>query len=189
MRNLIIATLAALPMLVALPAVQAQTQSALPAGVEQELRQLKQEIDALKSQVATIQREALESHPELERQRDDLARLIRDTADERGFDAQASKQRLEELQQRYKSGDLSSQEKQQVASEFESEREALQNAQKQILQDEDVVAARGRFAADMSAAMVEEDPRAEALIEELKDLTEEFREALMAAMAQQRGGG
>ncbi len=189
MRNFIIATLAALPLLVALPAVQAQNQSTIPAGVEQELRELKQEIDALKGQVTAIQQQTLESRPELERQREDLARLIRDTAEERGFDATASKERLEKLQQRYKSGELSPQEKQQVANEFESEREALQSAQQQILKDKDVVAAREQFAADMSAAMAEEDPRAQALIAELKDLTEEFREALMAAMAQQRGGG
>ncbi|MDZ7752173.1 MAG: hypothetical protein U5S82_11025 [Gammaproteobacteria bacterium] len=188
MRNLIFAVLTVLPLFVIVPAVQAQNQSALPPGLEEELRQLKQEIDALKGQVAAIQRQALESHPDLAQQREDLARLIRDTADERGFDATASKQRLEELQQRYKSGDLSPQEKQQVASEFESEREALQNAQQQILKDENVVAARGRFAKDISAAMAEEDPRAEALIEELKALTEEFRQALMAALQRQRGG-
>lgn len=188
MRNLMMAALAALPLLVALPAVQAQNQSTLPSDVEQELRQLKQEIDALKSQVAAIQRQALESHPELARQRDDLARLIRDAAEERGFDAEASKQRLEELQERYKSGELSPQEKQQVAREFESQQEALQDARKQVLQDEEVVAARGRFAEDMSAAMVEEDPRAEALIEELKIRAEEFREALVAAIQRQRGG-
>lgn len=188
MRNLLTVALTALALLAAMPVVQAQNQSALPAGIEQELRQLKQEIDALKSQVAAIQRQALKSRPDLERQREDLARLIRDTADERGFDAEASKQRLEALQQRYKSGDLSPQEKQQVASEFENEREALQNAQKQILEDDEVMAARGRFAADMSAAMAEEDPQAEALIEELKALTEEFREALMAAIQRRRGG-
>lgn len=189
MRSILLSALVTLSFIGCPPVAMAQSQGtgAKPDVEQQELMQLKQEIQTLERRIAAAKEKVIQEHPELQRQRDDLTQLIENKSLAQGYDLAAGTKRLQSLQRRYESDKLSTEDRKQVMTEIANENIAIRKAQRKLQEDEEVQQARVAFAESTTATMAEAAPGTEILVEKLKVLTNEFRQKLKAAMLRRMG--
>jgi len=197
-RGYVFAALSALALGGFAPAVAAQPNAGTPPeatgqgqpggtaqreGIQQ-MQQARRELQKTNQELAAIREKTLENNPELAKRRDELSALVQETMSEQGHDPDAQIERLEELRKKMQSGDVEASERREILQEAQSQQQQLQQAQQAALQDEEVQQAREAFGEDLIAAMKEEDPRTEELIQKLDKQRRALRE-----MAPNRPGG
>ncbi len=160
-----------------------------PSAAQKELGQLQSRIKELRSELQDIQSSALENHPELKKQRNELQTLIRDTIKKNGVDVDKRVQQMRDMRKQAQSGDISQEEKQALAKKFQKTRSSLQQAQQKAMQSEAVQKARQAFEQALMTAMKESNGETEALVKELREKQTQFRKMLMKKMQQKRSGG
>lgn len=161
-----------------------------PGGSElmQKIQAKRAEIQNLNQQLMEIQRETIENNPELAEQRDDLISFVDEKMEEAGYDTTAGRERIEELQGEIQGGELSAEEEQQRRQELRREMGSMQQAQGQVMEDEEFLSRRKALNEDLVAAMQERNPKTEELIAELEQAQQEYQALAQQAM-QQHGMG
>lgn len=154
----------------------------------QKVQAKRAEIQQLNQQLMQIQEKTIEANPELAKQRDDLISFVDEKMAETGYDAEAARGRIEELQGEMQSGELSAEEQQQNRQQLRQEMTSMQQAQGQIMQDEQFQAKREALNENLVAAMQEQDPQTDELISRLQTAQQEYQQLAQQAM-QQHGGG
>ncbi|WP_405242055.1 hypothetical protein [Lentisalinibacter salinarum] len=154
----------------------------------QKVQAKRAEIQQLNQQLMQIQEKTIEANPELAKQRDDLISFVDEKMAETGYDAEAARGRIEELQGEMQSGELSAEEQQQNRQQLRQEMTSMQQAQGQIMQDEEFQAKREALNENLVAAMQEQDPQTDELISRLQTAQQEYQQLAQQAM-QQHGGG
>lgn len=154
----------------------------------QKVQAKRAEIQQLNQQLMQIQENTIEANPELAKQRDDLISFVDEKMAETGYDAEAARGRIEKLQGEMQSGELSAEEQQQNRQQLRQEMTSMQQAQGQIMQDEEFQAKRESLNENLVAAMQEQNPQTEELISRLQTAQQEYQQLAQQAM-QQHGGG
>ena len=161
------------------------------SGPMAQLQAKRQEIQQLNQQLVKIQEATMEANPELAKKRDNLMDLVDTKMQEAGHEPEAHRDELEALQQKLSSDDLSEEERQSVTQQLRQKQRSLQQAQSQIMQEEEVSKQRESLNEALVDAMKEQNPKAEQLIADLQQAQQEYQSILQQAMQQrqQQGGG
>lgn len=146
------------------------------------------EIQNLGQELQRIQQETLEANPELAQQRDELVTLMDTKMVEAGHDPDASRDKIEELQGQMQGEELTESERRELGAELRQEMTVLQQAQGDVMQDQEVQVKRQSLNENLVSAMEEQDPKTEELISDLQTAQREYRQ-LASRMQQQQGGG
>lgn len=154
----------------------------------QKVQAKRAEIQQLNQQLMQIQENTIEGNPELAKQRDDLISFVDEKMAETGYDAEAARGRIEKLQGEMQSGELSTEEEQQHRQQLRQEMTSMQQAQGQIMQDEEFQAKREALNESLVAAMQEQNPQTDQLITRLQSAQQEYQQLAQQAMQQQGGG-
>ena len=154
----------------------------------QKVQAKRAEIQQLNQQLMQIQESTIEANPELAQQRDELISFVDEKMAETGYDAEAARGRIEKLQGEMQSGELSTEEEQQHRQQLRQEMTSMQQAQGQIMQDEEFQAKREALNENLVAAMQEQNPKTDELISQLQTAQQEYQQLAQQAM-QQHGGG
>jgi chromosome segregation ATPase len=154
----------------------------------QQVQAKRAEIQQLNQQLMQIQESTIEANPELAQQRDDLISFVDEKMAETGYDAEAARGRIEQLQGEMQSGELSTEEQQQHRQQLRQEMTSMQQAQGQIMQDEEFQAKREALNENLVAAMQEQNPQTDELISRLQTAQQEYQQLAQQAMQQQGGG-
>jgi len=173
------------------PAPMNQQGSAQQAPSQQLMQQVlakRAEIQNLGQELQQIQQETLEANPELAKQRDELVTLMDTKMVEAGHDPSASRDKIEELQGQLQGEELTKSERQELGTELRQEMTTLQQAQGNVMQDQEVQAKRQSLNEDLVSAMEEQNPKTEELISDLQSAQREYRQ-LASRIQQQQGGG
>jgi chromosome segregation ATPase len=157
-------------------------------GLMQQVQQKRAEIEQLNQQLMEIQENTIEANPELATQRDELISFVDEKMAETGYDAEAARGRIEKLQGEMQSGDLSAEQEQQHRQQLRQEMTSMQQAQGQVMQDEEFQAKRQALNENLVSAMQEQNPQTDELISQLQTAQQEYQQLAQQAM-QQRGGG
>ncbi len=158
------------------------------SGLMQQVQQKRAEIEQLNQQLMQIQENTIEANPELATQRDELISFVDEKMAETGYDAEAARGRIEKLQGEMQSGDLSAEQEQQHRQQLRQEMTSMQQAQGQVMQDEEFQAKRQALNENLVAAMQEQNPKTDELISQLQTAQQEYQQLAQQAM-QQHGGG
>jgi len=165
------------------PAQQAPSQQLM-----QQVLAKRAEIQNLGQELQQIQQETLEANPELAKERDELVTLMDTKMVEAGHDPSASRDKIEDLQGQLQGEELSKSERQELGAELRQEMTTLQQAQGDVMQDQEVQAKRQSLNENLVSAMEEQNPKTEELISDLQTAQREYRQ-LASRMQQQQGGG
>lgn len=164
------------------------SQGSQGSGLMQQVQAKRAEIQQLNQQLMEIQESTIEANPELAEQRDDLISFVDEKMAESGYDAEAARGRIEKLQGEMQSGDLSAEEQQQNRQQLRQEMTSMQQAQGEIMQDEEFQAKRQSLNENLVAAMQEQNPKTDELISRLQTAQQEYQQLAQQAMQQQGGG-
>lgn len=160
---------------------------AQPGGdLMQQVQQKQAEMQQINQQLAQIQEATLEANPELADQRDALIASVDEKMEATGHDPEASREKMEELQAQLQSGELSDEENQSVAQEMRREQSAMQQAQNQVLQDEDIQAGVQNLNEALVEAMREQNSGTDQLIARLQSVQQEYQALMQRAMQAQQ---
>lgn len=170
------------------PDSMAQPRQAPSQQLMQQVLAKRAEIQNLGQELQQIQQETLEANPELAKERDELVTLMDTKMVEAGHDPSSSRDKIEELQGQLQGEELTESERQELGAELRQEMTTLQQAQGDVMQDQDVQAKRQSLNENLVAAMEEQDPKTEELISDLQTAQREYRQ-LASRVQQQRGGG
>ncbi len=176
--------------LVALAAAPLQAQQGSvgePSELLQQVQQKQGEIQQLNQQLAEIQQSTIEANPSLADQRDEFMAMIDDKMSESGVDPEQSRQKMEDLQGRLESGELSEEETQTASEQLRQEQNTMRQAQGQAMQDPEVQARIQSLNEELLAAMREQNPETDDLISRLQTAQQEYQ-ALMQQAMQKHGG-
>lgn len=177
-------------MATAQPIDPAQQPGTAPAGQQsasmQKLQAMQARMQRLSEQLQTIQRQAMQAHPELEERRADYQQLVMDTMSEQGYEAAAALDRMNQMQLQLSSEELSEAEQQSLRSSLQQESIEFRTAQGEAMENETVRAALLELETDLLDAMVAEDPQTEQLIAQLNETQREFQ-AMIQSMQPEAG--
>jgi hypothetical protein len=158
-----------------------------------ELRNAQKKMRDLRKQLGEIQQKALDNNPELKQQRKDLRSLMQKKVKGQVEGADSKMARLKEIRSKLQNNkDIPKSERQKLMKEFQSTAQLFQQAQQKAMQDPEVQQARKKFQKDLRAAMKEEDPNAEQLIQDLQQAQKDFQKKLQerfSGKGQKPGGG
>lgn len=122
-----------------------------------------------------IRDEAVTANPSLQEQSRAYEEQVDQAVSDSGYDLEAGREKLKEMGSRFQDEDLSQEERQKLATEFQAERRKMQQAQQQAMQREEVVAAGRELQEDILTAMKEQDPQTENLMERLRELRQQLQ--------------
>ncbi|MEJ2604529.1 MAG: hypothetical protein P8172_14805 [Gammaproteobacteria bacterium] len=151
----------------------------------QKIQSKRMEIERINQQLMDIQRQAIEANPQLAKQRDELISFVDTKMGEAGYDTDAGRDRIEKLQSEMQSGELSAEDEQANRQALRQEMGAMQQAQGQVMQDEEFQSKREALNENLVEAMQEQSPQTESLIAQLEQAQQEYRQLAQQAMQQQ----
>lgn len=152
------------------------------AAGQTELRSLIQKVRQKTMKLQRIHAEVLKSSPELRRQQEQFIALLHQTIKDQGYDIEAGRERVSDLAQKLKSGDLSDSERRNVKQNIAAERQSLRQARVAALRQPEVREAARALQEATLTAMKAENPQVGQLIEELNRLRQQLRAAAQKAM-------
>ncbi|MDZ7645448.1 MAG: hypothetical protein U5K76_15285 [Woeseiaceae bacterium] len=177
------------------PPAPAQPQPGTPMSPQGPSQQVMQqivakraEIQQLGTELKSIQEATMEANPELAAQREELVTLVDTKLVEAGHDPAASRDKIEDLQGQLQGGELSQDKQQAVSQELRSEVNTLQQAQNQVMQDEEVRSKQQSLNDDLLKAMEEQNPKTEELIADLRQAQQQYQQLANRARQQRSGG-
>lgn len=154
-----------------------------------ELRNAQKKVRDLRQKLGKLQQKAMENNPDLKQQRSDLQALMKKKVKAQVDGADQKMARLKEIRQKLRGNkDIPKGERQKLMKEFQQTAQSFQQAQQKAMKDPEVQKAQKQFRSDMRAAMKEEDPNADQLIQDLQQARKEFRQKLQDRFSGQGGG-
>lgn len=138
-------------------------------------QELVQQYQKTVKKLQQIRDEAVTENPSLQEQSRTYEDRIEQAIKDSGYDLEAGREKLKEMGGRFQDEDLSQEEREALAAEFQAERQKLQQAQQQASQQEEVVAAYRKLQENVITAMKEQDPQTEALMQRLRDLRQQLQ--------------
>lgn len=180
---LVLAAVAALGPLVSLQAAPPAAQEATTAQDDsnQAARKLHSEYLELQNRVNLIEEKTMEAHPELQKQQQAFLELMIAKMSSTGASAKDDLARIEQLEQKLRSEDTPDAERQALMAEYQEKARAFRVAQMQVLKDPEVQQAQGALMHAKLAAMKEEDPQTEQLMEQLQQKHQQIQQLMEAA--------
>lgn len=180
---LALAAVAALGTLVPLQAAPPVAQE--PATAQDDpmeaARELHSEYVELQNRVNLIEEKTMEAHPELQKQQQALLDLMIAKMPSSGTSAKDDLARIEQLEQKLRSEDTPENERQALMAEYQEKAQVFRAAQRQVLEDPEVQQTHGALMDAKLAAMKEEDPRTEQLMEQLQQKQQQLKQLMEAA--------
>ncbi|MCS4503200.1 hypothetical protein KBTX_01044 [wastewater metagenome] len=144
----------------------------------------------LSQKLSKIRQSAIKNNPDLAKQRDALRQSVNDSIRSSGVDPKKDVARLREIAKKLRAGDVKGEEQKALTKEYRKKREALLEARRKALSNEDIQASQKKFRDELLAAMKKEDPNTEDLIKQYNAAQRDLRKRMRdAAAAQKKGGG
>lgn len=141
------------------------------------------EMQQIQQKLLTIQKQALDSNPELQKQRDNLESMATDAMEDAGHDPDALIGTIESAQETLQDESQPEEKRMEAVQEAQQAQRELQEAQQTAMQDEKVAEAHREFQSDLMTAMREEDPKVDDLIQRYQQIQQEMQRS----MQQQQG--
>ena len=185
---LALATVAALGIATPLRAeAPAESPAASPDAVAaqndpmQAARQLHGQYVEVQNRLNMIQEKTTEAHPELQKQEQAFLDLMMAKMSSGGASAKDDLSAIEALEQKLRSEDTPDSERQALMTEYQQKATAFRTSQVQALKDPEVQKAQGALMDATLAAMKQQDPQTEQLMQQLQDLQEQMKKMMEAA--------
>ena len=164
------------------PPVEPQGAAAAQGEPTQAAKQLLDEYMELQSRLGMIQEKAVKAHPELQKQNQALEELMMaKMTSSIGKNAQDELVEIGKLEQKLRSKDTPESERKTLMVEYQDKAKAFHAAQLEVLQDPDVKKAQTTLMDATLAAMKEQDPQTEQLVEQLQQKQEQMRQMMESA--------
>lgn len=125
-----------------------------------------------------IQTDTLKAHPELKEQEESFNELLIEEMKSKGHTPEEDLAEIEKLQQQLQNSKLPESERQALMAKFQEKMVAFRKAQGQALQTDKVQQAQGDLMGAMFAAMREQDPQTEQLMEQMTQKRQELEQML-----------
>jgi hypothetical protein len=156
--------------------------SGAPQGEHMEAaRKLHGEFMQLQQKLASIQQQAIKTHPELQKQQEELEALVTSKMTAAGLDASGEMEAINAIETQLRNPDTPDSERQKLMPEYQQRAKAFRDAQMQVLKDPEVEKARTALVDATTAAMKQEDPQVEQLLEQLKQKQAEMQKLIQQA--------
>ena len=161
------------------PPVEPQGAADAQGEPTQAAKQLRDEYIELQSRLGMIQEKAVKAHPELQKQNQALEELMMaKMTSSIGKNAQDELVEIGKLEQKLRSKDTPESERKALMIEYQDKAKAFHAAQLEVLQDPDVKKAQTTLMDATLAAMKEQDPQTEQLVEQLQQKQEQMRKMM-----------
>lgn len=182
------ALLAASVMLVS-PLIQAAPPAAPEMSAEQsqkveQFKQLQLQLEELQQQLNAIQEATLDAHPELAQQQQEFKEMVVEEMRSNGHNPKQQIEAIQSLQGKVKNEDLPVEERKAYYQEYRQTVMDFQQAQQEVMEQDNVQSAREDLNESMLVAMQEQNPRTEDLIADIKQKQQalmEIRRSVMTA--------
>jgi len=162
-------------------------QGAPPAATAEQSKQM-QEIQSvhaeymeLQKQIAQIQNDTLQAHPELKKEEESLRNLVLEKMSSSGKSAKDDMDEIIKLEQKLRSSDTPEGEREKLMSEYEKKTVAFRTAQNEAMKNPEVQAAQKKFMENVMTAMKEKDPQIEQLMQQLQQKRQQLSELMRSA--------
>jgi regulator of replication initiation timing len=146
-------------------------------GLIQAVMAKRAEIQEINQQLALIRETAIEENPALAAEQEAFAEKVEAEMADAGLEPQQRRETLESIVSRLQDEALPQQERQRLAQEYRQEVSELQQAQAQLMGENDALRAeQAALGEKLREAMQAEDPQTETLIAQLQSAQQEYRE-------------
>lgn len=183
-KQIVLATITALVLVPSLALAQTnapQSETTLSA----EMQSLIQDFRETARKLQQIKQKTVQSNPELKAQYKQFQAKMEAAMAAAGYDTENNRQRLKEIGQKLKSGNVSKSKRQELIQELRSMQQKMLKARKAVLQKPDIQAARRELHQKTLAAMREQSEKTDELLNHMKQL----RNKLLAMQKSAQGAG
>jgi uncharacterized coiled-coil DUF342 family protein len=142
---------------------------------QQQAQQLVQKYRETAQKLQQIRQEAVAVNPGLEKQSQTFEDQIEEAMNEGGYDVDAGQEKLREMGDRYNKEDLSEEERRKLAGDFQSERQKMEQARQQVMQQEEIRTAGQELQQHILIAMQEQNPQTDELFQRLRKLRQKLQ--------------
>lgn len=155
----------------------------------QKLKELRSEAQSLAQKLGKIRQQAIENNEALQTQQSEFRDDMKTAMKEDGYDPEGDYQRLMEIQQKLQQGGQGMEREQRkgLVQEFREKQMNLQRAEQKAMQDEGLQQQRQDLIEATQAAMKDQDPEADELMQRFEGLQQEIqklRKEVFASMQQ-----
>jgi hypothetical protein len=148
----------------------------------QTARQLHAEYVGLQQRLLAIQKKAVQAHPELNKQGQDLeALMMSKMTSSTGINAKDEMAAINEMEQKLRDKTTPDSERQKLMPEYQKRVKAFRNAQIQVMQDPEVRKAQAAMMEATIAAMKEQDPQTEELMAQVEQKQAQLQKLIESA--------
>jgi hypothetical protein len=148
----------------------------------QAARQLHGEYVELQNRLGMIQEKAVQAHPELQKQQQALEDLMMaKMTSSSGTSAKDELVAIDQLEQKLRNKDTPESERKTLMGEFQKRAKVFREAQLQALQDPEVQKAQTALMDATLAAMKQQDPQTEKLVEQLQQKQQQMKQMMESA--------
>lgn len=146
-------------------------------------------MEELQTQLNTIRDEAVEENPELAERQNQLSERIMARMNEEGVEPDADMDRLREIAEELRGGELDQTEQAELAQEYRQTRQQLMEARQKVLSEEDIRRETTQLRDDLVDAMQDRDPETESLMNELQQAQQDLRQEMQRSGMGGNSGG
>lgn len=169
------------------PQGAAPPQAAPPALTPEQSKQMQEiqgvhaEYMELQKRIAQIQRDALQAHPELGKQEQDLRDLVLAKMSSDGKNAKADMDEIIKIEEKLRNTETPAAERETLLGEYQEKAVAFRNAQNEAMKNPEVQAAQKKLMNDVMTAMKEKDPQAEQLMQQWQQKQQQLSQMMKDA--------
>jgi hypothetical protein len=125
------------------------------------------EMMQIQRQLGQIQDKTMKAHPELQKQQEQFADMLKTKMKKNGHSPDKEMADLRGLVKQLQDKSTPDDKRRKLALEFQQKRQAFEKAQEQAMEDKDVQQARGQLMTAIITAMKKDDPKTQGLIKQL----------------------
>lgn len=151
----------------------------------EEFRQTRAEMMQVQQQLAQIQESAVQARPQLQEKQQQFSELMLAEMKRQGHTPEEDLAELRALQGKLRSDETPEGDRQALMSRLQAKAQAFQQAQQQAMQQPDLQQAQADLVQAVTTAMREDNPRTEALLEELQEKQRKLVQIRNEAVGQQ----
>ena len=135
----------------------------------------------LQKRMAQLQRETLQSHPELEKQEQSLRDLVLAKMSSNGKNAKDDMDELMKMEEKLRNSETPASERQKLLADYQKKAVAFRNAQQEAMKNPEVQAAQKKLMDNVKTAMKEKDPQVEQLMQQLQQKQQQLSQMMKDA--------
>lgn len=184
--------LAAAAALFLAPGLASAQQSNTPqpgGGPSAEMQSVVKEYRSVAQKLQGIRKKAIEANPELKEKRKDFQNKVETAMADSGYDVESNRQRVQEIGEKLKSGDVEKSERQKLMKDLRSKQQKMRKAQQSAMQKPEVQAAGQELQKQTLAAMRDQDSQTDELLDRMKELRSKLQSMQQNARGGAPGGG